>query len=103
MWKFVAFLVVAFCLYLAFRDDSPKPTPALAPPVTSVSSDSSTRDADDPEPMHSSSGEWGSGHQAGYDWAQENGIDDESACETAGDSHNSPSFAEGCTAYVQEQ
>lgn len=43
---------------------------------------------------------WGSGHQAGYDWAEENDIDDEGVCETAGDNHNSPSFAEGCEAYV---
>jgi len=41
-----------------------------------------------------------SGHQAGYDWAEEKGIDDVDDCDTAGDNSNSPSFAEGCKAYV---
>jgi hypothetical protein len=41
-----------------------------------------------------------SGHEAGYNWAQEHDIDDEDACETAGDNSNSPSFAAGCGAYV---
>jgi hypothetical protein len=53
----------------------------------------------DTDPGYSSDG---SGHEAGYNWANENGVDDESACDTAGDNHNSPSFAEGCKAYVQE-
>ena len=43
-----------------------------------------------------------SGHEAGYNWAEENGIDDEEACDTAGEDSNSPSFAEGCRAYVKE-
>lgn len=43
-----------------------------------------------------------SGHEAGYNWADEHGIDDESDCDTAGDTSNSPSFAEGCRDYVQE-
>ncbi len=41
-----------------------------------------------------------SGHQAGYDWAEEKGITDEDDCEAAGDRSNSPSFAEGCKAFV---
>lgn len=41
-----------------------------------------------------------SGHEAGYRWAEEKGIDDEDACDTAGENSNSPSFAEGCKAYV---
>jgi hypothetical protein len=42
-----------------------------------------------------------SGHQAGYDWAEDKGITDVEDCDAAGDSHNSPSFAEGCRLYVQ--
>lgn len=38
-----------------------------------------------------------SGHQAGYDWAEDNDITDETDC--AG---NSDSFNEGCTARVEE-
>jgi len=44
-----------------------------------------------------------SGHEAGYNWAEEHDIDDEDACDTAGDTSNSPSFAAGCRAYVNGQ
>jgi hypothetical protein len=37
-----------------------------------------------------------SGHQAGYDWAEQNQIDDESSCSTP-----SNSFNEGCASYVE--
>ena len=36
-----------------------------------------------------------SGHQAGYEWAEEHDIDDDSSCSTA-----SNSFNEGCESYV---
>jgi outer membrane protein assembly factor BamD (BamD/ComL family) len=36
-----------------------------------------------------------SGHQAGYEWAEENGISSESDCDG-----NSDSFNEGCTNFV---
>ena len=38
-----------------------------------------------------------SGHQAGYDWAEENSITDSDDC-----SGNSQSFIEGCQAYIEE-
>jgi hypothetical protein len=38
-----------------------------------------------------------SGHEAGYNWAEENGIYDEYDCDG-----NSNSFNEGCTSYVEE-
>ncbi|MCX6740326.1 MAG: hypothetical protein NTZ49_03805 [Candidatus Parcubacteria bacterium] len=38
-----------------------------------------------------------SGHEAGYDWAEEKGIDDVDDC-----SGKSQSFIEGCQAYVEE-
>jgi len=41
-----------------------------------------------------------SGHEAGYAWAQEHDIGDGNACDVAGQHSNSPSFAEGCHAYV---
>jgi len=37
-----------------------------------------------------------SGHQAGYDWAEENDIDDEDSCDTP-----SQSFNEGCQSFVE--
>lgn len=39
-----------------------------------------------------------SGHEAGYQWAEENGVDDPSDC-----GGNSNSFIEGCEAYAEEQ
>lgn len=39
-----------------------------------------------------------SGHEAGYKWAEENGIDDPDNC-----GGNSDSFIEGCHAYADEQ
>ncbi|MCD7037025.1 hypothetical protein LRQ11_03770 [Pseudomonas sp. MAFF 311095] len=38
-----------------------------------------------------------SGHQAGYDWAEQNDVDDESSCSTP-----SASFNQGCESYVEE-
>lgn len=38
-----------------------------------------------------------SGHEAGYNWAEENEIDDDSYCNT-----ESSSFNEGCASYVEE-
>lgn len=39
-----------------------------------------------------------SGHEAGYNWAEEKGITDSSDC-----GGNSNSFIEGCESYVEEQ
>src|SRR5258708_31703006 len=39
-----------------------------------------------------------SGHEAGYQWAEDNGIDDPDDC-----GGNSESFIEGCRAYAEEQ
>lgn len=39
-----------------------------------------------------------SGHEAGYNWAEENGIDDPDDC-----GGKSNSFIEGCQAYAEEQ
>lgn len=39
-----------------------------------------------------------SGHEAGYDWAEEREIDDPDDCDG-----NSDSFIEGCQAYAEEQ
>ena len=57
-------------------------------------------------PYSSSSGRYGnydctydcSGHDAGYEWAEENGIDNPDDCDG-----NSNSFIEGCQAYAEEQ
>ncbi|MDE3104497.1 MAG: hypothetical protein KGK08_04915 [Acidobacteriota bacterium] len=97
MKKLAFLLVVIAILYFAFRDDTPKPHPRLY-------STSSDPNADGPDADDSSTaiGDWGSGHQAGYDWAKDKDIDDEDDCDIAGDNSNSPSFAEGCKDYVEE-
>ena len=38
-----------------------------------------------------------SGHKAGYDWAEQNGVKDGSEC-----SGNSTSFEEGCQTYIED-
>jgi hypothetical protein len=43
-----------------------------------------------------------SGHRAGYNWAKQHSIDEVDNCNKAGETSNSPSFAEGCRAYVEE-
>jgi hypothetical protein len=46
----------------------------------------------------------GEGHDAGYSWAAEKGIDDPDNCYSASGEaiNNSPSFTEGCLEYLQE-
>jgi hypothetical protein len=39
----------------------------------------------------------GEGHDAGYQWAEDNDIDDTSSCSTP-----SPSFNQGCEDYVED-
>jgi hypothetical protein len=52
----------------------------------------------------------GGGHDAGRDWAEENGIEDPHNCHSAypgrwaGDNiNNSPSFTEGCLEYLRDE
>lgn len=53
-------------------------------------------------PSMSSAGE---GYDAGYRWAERNGIDDPSYCysRSGGYVNNSASFTEGCLAYLQDE
>lgn len=46
----------------------------------------------------------GEGHDAGYEWAARNGIDDPSYCysRNGGYINNSPSFTEGCLDYLRD-
>ena len=97
MRKLVFFLIVVGILYFVFDRDDPTPKPSSEP----ITSESDTApDTTTSTSSYSGTSSWGSGHQAGYDWAEEKGIDDDSDCEAAGDHSNSPSFAEGCMAYV---
>jgi hypothetical protein len=75
-------------------------TPSDAPTTSGYPS---TRDADSHARStfdgHTCTADCG-GHRAGYRWAEEHDIDDENDCEAAGDNSNSPSFADGCKAFV---
>lgn len=93
MKKLLLLVIIACILYFIFR------SPDKASAVNSPAPASETSNSYTP----STSGDFGSGHQAGYDWAESNDITDESDCEAAGDHSNSPSFAEGCEAYVSDQ
>lgn len=97
----MAVLIVG--LYYLFGRTSVARSDADGSTSSSLGSSSQDSGGDSATDAGVSSGDWGSGHQAGYDWAEQHDIDDEGACETAGDSHNSPSFTEGCKAYVEEQ
>jgi hypothetical protein len=108
--KVIWAIIIAVGLFLLFTHSKTDVggTPAVTSmPSTSNSSANESDDASAAEPT-SSTFEGSpctsdcSGHEAGYNWAEEHEINDESDCDAAGDTSNSPSFAEGCRAYVQE-
>lgn len=78
-------------------DDStsnPKPkTPALIPQPNITNGQRTIIDSFNGYPCTSDC----SGHEAGYNWAEENGISDADDC-----GGNSESFIEGCQSYVEE-
>jgi hypothetical protein len=106
IWTII--IAVGLVLLLAHSKTDVGSTPAVT--STPSKSDSSATESDDTSAAERTSPTFAgspctsdcSGHEAGYNWAEEHGIDDESDCDTAGDTSNSPSFAEGCRAYVQE-
>jgi hypothetical protein len=93
--KLIIGIAIVVVLYFVFdRSES-------APPPTTVQTPASSDEATAPSSFAGyDCTEDCSGHEAGYNWAEEHDIDDEEVCDTAGDHSNSPSFAEGCRAYV---
>ena len=82
-------------------DDSTDSQDAASNDDTS-SHDDSQHDAASGETFHSyTCTQDCSGHEAGYNWAEEHDITDPDDCPI--DPHNSPSFTEGCRAYADEQ
>jgi len=106
IWAII--IAVGLILLLTHSRTDVGNTPAVK--LTPSNSDSSATESDDTSAAERTSPTFAgspctsdcSGHEAGYNWAEENGIDDEGDCDTAGDTSNSPSFAEGCRAYVNE-
>lgn len=93
-WGIGGALVLA--VYLSHESPKPKPAPPAAdsatystPPALSAAG-STFRGYDCTIDC--------SGHEAGYAWAEEKGIDDPDDC-----GGNSESFIEGCRAYAEEQ
>ena len=106
IWAII--IAVALVLLLTHSKTDVGSTPPVAStPSNPDSASSESEDTSATERTSSTFAGWPctsdcSGHEAGYNWAEEHGIDDESDCDTAGDKSNSPSFAEGCRDYVQE-
>jgi hypothetical protein len=86
----VVLLLVGGCIYWI---DSPSSEGREAPPKEHPYSGSGTSHG------YACTVDCG-GHEAGYNWAEEHAITDGDDCDTAGEHSNSPSFAEGCHAYV---
>jgi hypothetical protein len=82
-----------FHLASAEKNDPPNQTVTLAPQTES------SNKADRTFAGYDCSDDC-SGHEAGYKWAEEKDIQDDADCEAAGEHSNSPSFEEGCKAYV---
>lgn len=96
MKKFWIWAAAIFVLYMVFKEDKPKPSTThttqstyyptytyVPPPVRTFHGYLCTDDC--------------SGHEAGYNWAMINDVDDEYDC-----TGYSQSFIEGCIAYVEE-
>jgi len=87
-WLWVSICLVIF--YNVFIKEDRKPTtayyPAYSPSYQAPSSFGKYTCTSDC-----------SGHEAGYEWAEENGIDDPDDC-----GGNSISFIEGCREYAEE-
>jgi hypothetical protein len=90
--------VLAVVIYaVASHSSDPSPNTAAATEQSYSSDAASTSDQTfDEDPCSIDC----SGHQAGYDWAERNSIDDEDVCDRAADNSNSPSFGAGCKAYA---
>jgi hypothetical protein len=88
-------IVAVVCIY-ELNDSKPAPAPVVSGEVNT-----SSDQADKPSTFdgYTCTGDC-SGHDTGYRWAEEHSIDDEDNCDTAADNSNSPSFGEGCKAFV---
>jgi hypothetical protein len=99
-------VVVAFVFLLArsqtdvLNDPAAVSCPSGSNPHVTMPSEDSTAAQGTPtfvdDPCTSDCG----GSEAGYNWAKVHGINDDADCETAGETSNSPSFAEGCRGFV---
>ncbi len=93
-------LIGGIILWNVLKDDSPKVQPSYNTEVDSVLNDDTTQETleADPPTFHGyPCTQDCSGHEAGFDWAEEKGITDPEDC-----GGNSQSFIEGCEAYADE-
>lgn len=100
---FVAFIV--WVIWAGFSDSGASPAPAY--PYQDYNNEAEVGATEYTEPLFKHSEplffngyectDDCSGHEAGYEWAENNGIDDVDDC-----SGNSDSFIEGCVSYVEE-
>lgn len=106
--KFISYSFIAVFFSIAFsgcdyssEDSASTNTNTQTESVTQTGPTSATRNIPsyNPPTFHGNTctGDC-SGHEAGYDWAEEKGITDPDDC-----GGNSTSFIEGCESYAQEQ
>jgi hypothetical protein len=100
---FVLGTAAIFALALFFDSSDAKKTVVREAPVQDLPSGAVTNSVSVISGERRSFGGYGctvdcSGHEAGYEWAESNGVDDSAECRG-----NSESFIEGCLAYVAEQ
>jgi hypothetical protein len=102
-WNVVATAPPADAAAVPTADAAAAPPVIAAPASTPWQDYSSSRAATSGGPYAAEHGisdctEDCSGHEAGYAWAERNGIDEEDDC-----TGNSDSFIEGCKAYVEDE
>lgn len=104
LWVWIVGIVVAAWVFSGEKSGGPSTT-ATYKPLSQLYYQPQQAYQQPPVPTYSSPTFMGysctdncSGHEAGYNWAEENEIDDPDKC-----GGNSSSFIEGCQAYAEEQ
>ena len=93
-------VIVALVAAMLYFGDKPSESEHLANSISKAASDPKGADPGPNKFAGYDCTEDCSGHEAGYAWAEEHDISDGDECDAAGEHSNSPSFAEGCHAYV---
>ena len=95
-----------FFVLIRVLSGSPSTVPAIVSNESSSISTGDDKDSSSPEEQDARNDDQCttdcSGHESGYKWAEEHRIHDEADCDHAEETSNSPSFGEGCRAYVRE-
>jgi len=105
---FAILIAVGLFFFVLIRvlTGSPSTVPAIVADESSSISAGDDKDSSPPEERDAKDDDQCktdcSGHEAGHNWAEQHRIDDEDDCNHAEETSTSPSFREGCRAYVRE-